>query len=349
MNFRDNLIHLRAAHNMTQEQLAMLLGVSRQSVTKWESGRSYPEMDKLLTMCQVFDCTLDVLVQGDLTDREAPPASSQAPKAPPADVFGYDEHMRRFASRISGGVMAIILGVAASLPLFSLSEPTAEGIPVLGENLSGALGMMCVLAGVAIGLAFLVPAGMQHAAFVRAHPYIEDFYTTEQKAAARNLFSIELVGGIVGIFAGVCVVMVFGDTSYESIIGIPVMMACIAVGVRFIIHGCMALSRTNLSEYNRAAAEELTPREIAAAPLTDEQKSELLESHKESKRIGAACGIIMLVATTIALLLLFGAMAAGLDDYSRGPLAFFWLPWPIGGLCCGVATLAIKGFGQDEA
>lgn len=68
MSFRDNLIHLRAVNNMTQEQLAMLLGVSRQSVTKWESEKSYPEMDKLLKMCQIFGCTLDDLVQGDLTE-----------------------------------------------------------------------------------------------------------------------------------------------------------------------------------------------------------------------------------------------------------------------------------------
>lgn len=69
MSFRDNLQYLRAERNMTQEQLAMLLGVSRQSVTKWEAERSYPEMDKLLKMCQIFDCSLDDLVQGDLTKR----------------------------------------------------------------------------------------------------------------------------------------------------------------------------------------------------------------------------------------------------------------------------------------
>ena len=62
MSFRDNLQHLRATRNMTQEQLAMMVGVSRQSVTKWESGRSYPEMDKLMKLCQIFDCTLDELV-----------------------------------------------------------------------------------------------------------------------------------------------------------------------------------------------------------------------------------------------------------------------------------------------
>ena len=43
MSFRDNLQHLRAMRNMTQEQLAMLLGVSRQSVTKWEAEGSHGE------------------------------------------------------------------------------------------------------------------------------------------------------------------------------------------------------------------------------------------------------------------------------------------------------------------
>ena len=58
MSFRDNLQYLRATHAMTQEQLAMMVGVSRQSVTKWEAERAYPEMDKLLKLCQIFDAAL---------------------------------------------------------------------------------------------------------------------------------------------------------------------------------------------------------------------------------------------------------------------------------------------------
>lgn len=82
MSFRDNLQHLRATRNMTQEQLAMLLGVSRQSVTKWEAEKSYPEMDKLIKICRLFDCTLDDLVTGDLTQR--PSEEPSVPGGPAA-------------------------------------------------------------------------------------------------------------------------------------------------------------------------------------------------------------------------------------------------------------------------
>lgn len=114
MSFRDNLQHLRASRNMTQGQLAMLVGVSRQSVTKWEAERACPEMDKLLKLCQIFDCSLDDLVSGDLTAREEDVAAPEVPAGPPTDVCGYDEHARRFAFRIATGAALFVLAVATS-------------------------------------------------------------------------------------------------------------------------------------------------------------------------------------------------------------------------------------------
>ena len=67
MSFRDNLQHLRGTRDLSQAQLATLLGVSRQSVAKWEAEKSYPEMDKLIKLCDLFECSLDDLVRGDLT------------------------------------------------------------------------------------------------------------------------------------------------------------------------------------------------------------------------------------------------------------------------------------------
>ena len=66
MNFASNLQKLRKRENMSQEALAEKLDVTRQSVSKWESGASYPEMDKLISICKIFNVDMDTLVNGDV-------------------------------------------------------------------------------------------------------------------------------------------------------------------------------------------------------------------------------------------------------------------------------------------
>ena len=59
MSLGDNLKKLRRDTNMSQEQLAEKLNVSRQSVSKWESDIAYPEMDKMLQLCKIFNINID--------------------------------------------------------------------------------------------------------------------------------------------------------------------------------------------------------------------------------------------------------------------------------------------------
>ena len=68
MNLSDNLKRIRKENNLSQEQLADKLGVSRQSVSKWESGQAYPEMDKVLQLCQLFNLNIDELLNQNIKD-----------------------------------------------------------------------------------------------------------------------------------------------------------------------------------------------------------------------------------------------------------------------------------------
>lgn len=70
MNFASNLQKLRKRENMSQEALAEKLDVTRQSVSKWESGASYPEMDKLISICKIFNVDMDTLVNGVLDEKK---------------------------------------------------------------------------------------------------------------------------------------------------------------------------------------------------------------------------------------------------------------------------------------
>ena len=67
MNFSEKLTKLRKEKKMSQEDLASELDVSRQAVSKWESGQTYPEMDKLLAICKIFNVTLESLTNDEIT------------------------------------------------------------------------------------------------------------------------------------------------------------------------------------------------------------------------------------------------------------------------------------------
>ena len=68
MNLKDNLKKIRKEYNLSQEELADKLGVSRQSVSKWESGGAYPEMDKVLQICKIFNLNIDELLNQDIKE-----------------------------------------------------------------------------------------------------------------------------------------------------------------------------------------------------------------------------------------------------------------------------------------
>lgn len=71
MTLGDKLSKLRKENYYTQEQLADVLGVSRQAISKWESNITYPETDKLVRMSKLFHCTTDYLLKdAEETDRK---------------------------------------------------------------------------------------------------------------------------------------------------------------------------------------------------------------------------------------------------------------------------------------
>ncbi|MBP3635298.1 MAG: helix-turn-helix domain-containing protein [Bacilli bacterium] len=70
MKFGDKLIALRKKAGMSQEELAEKLGVSRQSVSKWESNNTYPETDKIVQICNIFDCSMDDLINDNISTIE---------------------------------------------------------------------------------------------------------------------------------------------------------------------------------------------------------------------------------------------------------------------------------------
>lgn len=78
MKFSDKLAKMRKANNLSQEQLADELGVTRQSVSKWESGDSYPDMAKIVQLCKVLNCTINDILDDEVVSEEKKEKTNEA-------------------------------------------------------------------------------------------------------------------------------------------------------------------------------------------------------------------------------------------------------------------------------
>lgn len=68
MDLGENLYNLRKKKNLSQEEVAEKLNVTRQTISKWETGESKPDFDKIIPICNLFDITSDELLKGEITE-----------------------------------------------------------------------------------------------------------------------------------------------------------------------------------------------------------------------------------------------------------------------------------------
>ena len=261
MSLAENLQYLRAREGVTQEQLAERLDVSRQSVSKWESAASYPEMDTLLKLCDMFRVDMDTLLRGSVENSLS------------EDTAGYDRFMTLYARKIAGGVSAIVGSVA----LWSF-------LSALG--LSEMLGTAMLLLVIAAAAVVFIASGMEEEHFRKKHPVIPDFYTEPQKERFHRRYIWYIAGGVGAILLGV-VMMVLAFTvlperePYESYIG-AAFLAVVACAVYFLIYGGMLEDKYNIAKYNR-------------------QNNPTPEDKSRRRRATTACAVIMILATAVFL------------------------------------------------
>ena len=136
MDFRERLFDLRRQAGLSQEELANLLGVTRQAVQKWEAGTSRPDMDNLASLADYFKVSLDYLVTG--REPTPPPA--------PTIVNNYYEHHHRWhyeykSKRTLFGLPLVHINCGPGIHW-------ARGIIAIGDIATG----LVALGGIAVGL-----------------------------------------------------------------------------------------------------------------------------------------------------------------------------------------------------
>lgn len=145
MEFSKKLQKLRKEKGMSQEDLAEMLTVSRQSVSRWESGGAYPEMDKLIAISNIFQTTLDWLVKenDDIPRQESISVGTEEPRWNAGRHFSYEYKSKKTLF----GLPLVHVNVGRGFK-------KAEGIVAIGNAATGVVAIGLVSIGIiSIGVA----------------------------------------------------------------------------------------------------------------------------------------------------------------------------------------------------
>ncbi len=153
MILAEKIIDLRKKMNWSQEELAEQLGVSRQSVSKWESAQSIPDMDKIVKMSTIFSVSTDYLLKDEM---EPSPEIIQDQATEPgvrkvtmAEASSYMDKRRKSAPLMG---FSAALCVASPILLILLLGLSTEGLGLIRETLAVGIGVSVLVAMIAIAV-----------------------------------------------------------------------------------------------------------------------------------------------------------------------------------------------------
>ncbi len=251
MILADKIIDLRKKNGWSQEELAEKLGVSRQSVSKWEGAQSVPDMGRVVQMSELFGVSTDYLLK-DALEQPEPAADGAEPDGAERSV-GMEEAnaFLRVKEKNAGSVaLGVLLCILSPICLILTCGAQEFGLIPLSEGQAAGLGVMILLLTVGGAVALFVTAGL------RAKPYeyldhqiIDTLYgvdgmARERREAFRPTFTRQLTLGVVLCVLSVIPVflslLINGEEEcFGHLLGVAALLALAGVGALLIVRSSM--------------------------------------------------------------------------------------------------------------
>lgn len=320
MILAEKITMLRKKNGWSQEELADKLQISRQSVSKWESGASIPDLDKIIKMSNLFGVSTDYLLKDELetvsySETDAPEEQGRSVSVEEANE--YMKTVEGFAGKIALAVSLCILSPICLILLAGLAEC---GIAHISEGLAAGIGtaVLLILVAAAVGIMILSGLSMDRYEYLEKEDILLQYGVQGIVENKKNKFDRTfypcIAIGVMCCILGVVPLLVVGAVSSDDFAGVvcvAVLLALIAVGVFFfvwagVIHGSFE-KLLQQGDYTR-------------------------ENKDFERRLGFIPGIYWCVITAIYL---------GIS-FTRGNWGSSWVIWPVAGVLFGALMGIMK-------
>lgn len=316
MILADKIINLRKKNGWSQEELAEKLGVTRQSISKYEGAQSIPDLDKILKLSEIFGVTTDYLIKDELEEEEYAASQMQENESESdrsvhkvtmemaneyLQIIDWTAGKTAFATMlcILSPIVLLMLGAMSEMPDYHISENAAAGI-----------GICVLIVLIAIAVMIFILCGMK----TKKYEFMEkeDIETAygvsgmvkEKRDAYHSPYVTQLV---IGITCCICsVIPLFGtlavsESDFYMVSAVCMLLTLVAIGTYFIVRSAAKMNAMN--------------------QLLEEEDYTRQKKH-ENKKMSGPVTVYWLIATAIYL-----AWSFTTNDWDRT-----WIIWPVVGV-----------------
>ena len=316
MILAEKIINLRKKNGWSQEELAEKLGVTRQSISKYEGAQSIPDLDKILKLSEIFGVTTDYLIKDELEEEEYAPSQMHENESESdrsvhkvtmemaneyLQIIDWSAGKTAFATMlcILSPIVLLMLGAMSEMPDYHISENAAAGI-----------GICVLIVLIAIAVTIFILCGMK----TKKYEFMEkeDIETAygvsgmvkEKRDAYHSPYVTQLV---IGITCCICsVIPLFGtlavsESDFYMVSAVCMLLALVAIGTYFIVRSAAKMNAVN--------------------QLLEEEDYTRQKKH-ENKKMSGPVTVYWLIATAIYL-----AWSFTTNDWDRT-----WIIWPVVGV-----------------
>ena len=316
MILADKIINLRKKNGWSQEELAEKLGVTRQSISKYEGAQSIPDLDKILKLSEIFGVTTDYLIKDELEEEEYAASQMQENESESdrsvhkvtmemaneyLQIIDWSAGKTAFATMlcILSPIVLLMLGAMSEMPNYHISENAAAGIGIC---------VLIVLIAIAVTIFILCGMKTKKYEFMEKED-IETVYgvsgmVKEKRDAYHSMYVTQLV---IGITCCICsVIPLFGtlavsESDFYMVSAVCMLLALVAIGTYFIVRSAAKMNAMN--------------------QLLEEEDYTRQKKH-ENKKMSGPVTVYWLIATAIYL-----AWSFTTNDWDRT-----WIIWPVVGV-----------------
>ena len=316
MILAEKIINLRKKNGWSQEELAEKLGVTRQSISKYEGAQSIPDLDKILKLSEIFGVTTDYLIKDELEEEEYAASQMQENESESdrsvhkvtmemaneyLQIIDWSAGKTAFATMlcILSPIVLLMLGAMSEMPDYHISENVAAGI-----------GICVLIVLIAIAVTIFILCGMK----TKKYEFMEkeDIETAygvsgmvkEKRDAYHSPYVTQLV---IGITCCICsVIPLFGtlavsESDFYMVSAVCMLLTLVAIGTYFIVRSAAKMNAVN--------------------QLLEEEDYTRQKKH-ENKKMSGPVMVYWLIATAIYL-----AWSFTTNDWDRT-----WIIWPVVGV-----------------